>query len=39
MKVPYNYLPSQFEDFDSYIPDLRELVASGIYIRSVCRKI
>ena len=29
MKVPYNYLPSQFEDFDSYIPDLRELVASG----------
>jgi dTDP-4-amino-4,6-dideoxygalactose transaminase len=29
MKVPYSYLGDQFADFDSYVEDLRGLVASG----------
>lgn len=29
VKVKYNYLGDQFANFDEYLPDLRELVASG----------
>ncbi len=29
MKVHYNYLGDQFANFDEYLPELRELVASG----------
>ncbi|MDZ4677704.1 MAG: DegT/DnrJ/EryC1/StrS family aminotransferase [Oligoflexia bacterium] len=29
MHVKYNYLDKQFGDFEEYLPDLRELVASG----------
>ncbi len=29
MKVPYNYLFHQFNDFENYLPDLKKLVDSG----------